>query len=86
VFVADPDSDQDEKAYMKLVKGSVKNLAMFIRVQSHDAKTIASVAQKYHITQIVIGESQRSRWKILLQGIFDSKLVQLLKHVDLHIM
>lgn len=58
-----------------------------IRVKSHDIATaIADVAQKYHITQIVIGESQRSRWKILLQGSLTQKLVRLLKNIDLHIM
>lgn len=58
-----------------------------IRVKNHDIATaIADVAQKYHITQIVIGESQRSRWKILLQGSLTQKLVRLLKNIDLHIM
>ncbi|MDZ4876930.1 MAG: Sensor protein KdpD [Chroococcidiopsis cubana SAG 39.79] len=58
----------------------------FMRVKSHDiAQAIADVACKYHITQIVIGESQRSRWKILLKGSLTQKLVRLLKNVDLHI-
>jgi two-component system sensor histidine kinase KdpD len=58
----------------------------FIRVtDTNVAKAIASVAEKYRITQIVIGESQRSRWQILLKGSLTQKLVQLLKNIDLHI-
>jgi two-component system sensor histidine kinase KdpD len=90
VFVADPDRflTKDESLHIETCERLCKEFGgTFIRVQSHDiAKAIASVAQKYHITQIVIGESQRSRWKILLQGSLTQKLVQLLKHVDLHIM
>lgn len=58
-----------------------------IRVQSHNIATaIADAAKEYQITQIVSGESQRSRWKLLLQGSLTQKLVRLLKHFDLHIM
>lgn len=58
----------------------------FIRVTEHDkAKAIADVAQNYHITQIVIGESQRSRWRLLLRGSLTHKLLRSLKNIDVHI-
>jgi two-component system, OmpR family, sensor histidine kinase KdpD len=58
----------------------------FIRVTSNNvANAIAEVANKYRITQIVIGESQRSRWQMLLKGSLTQKLVRLLKNIDLHI-
>lgn len=58
----------------------------FLRVTSHDiAQAIANVAREYRITQIVIGESQRSRFQLLLRGSLTQKLVQLLKNIDLHI-
>ncbi|WP_017317453.1 universal stress protein [Mastigocladopsis repens] len=58
----------------------------FIRVTSTDiAQAIAEVAEKYRITQIVIGASQHSRWQILLKGSLTHKLLRLLKNVDLHI-
>jgi len=58
----------------------------FLRVQSPNiAKAISEVAQEYRITQIVIGESQQSRWKLLLRGSLTQQLVRSLKHVDLHI-
>ena len=57
-----------------------------MRVNSNNtAKAIAEIAEKYRITQIVIGESQRSRWKILFKGSLTQKLVRLVKNVDLHI-
>jgi two-component system sensor histidine kinase KdpD len=50
-------------------------------------RAIAETAEKYHITQVVMGESQRSRWKLLLQGSFPQQLMQLIrdKNIDLHI-
>lgn len=59
----------------------------FIRVTEHDkAKAIAEVARNYHITQIVMGESQRSRWKLMLRGSLTHKLLDSLKNIDVHIM
>lgn len=58
----------------------------FLRVTDQDkAKAIAEVAKNYYITQIVIGESQRSRWKLMLRGSLTHKLLQLLKNIDVHI-
>jgi two-component system, OmpR family, sensor histidine kinase KdpD len=58
----------------------------FLRVQNPNiAKAISDVANEYRITQIVIGESHHSRWKLLLRGSLTQKLVRSLKHVDLHI-
>jgi len=60
----------------------------FLRVPGQNIpETIAKVAQEQRITQIVIGESQRSRWKLLLQGSFTQQLMRLLKHqnIDIHI-
>jgi two-component system, OmpR family, sensor histidine kinase KdpD len=51
------------------------------------ARAIAEVAEQQHITQIVIGESQQSRWKQVIKGSFTQRLMQLIRHknVDLHI-
>jgi two-component system, OmpR family, sensor histidine kinase KdpD len=60
----------------------------FLRVQHADvAKAIAEVADQQRITQIVLGESQQSRWKHLLKGSFTQRLMHLIrdKHIDLHI-
>jgi two-component system sensor histidine kinase KdpD len=89
VFVTDPDRflTKEESLHLETCEKLCKEFGgTFIRVKSNDVATaIAEVAKEYHITQIVIGESQHSRWKILLRGSLTQKLVRLLKHVDLHI-
>ncbi len=51
----------------------------------HVVKAIAQTAQQYRITQIVIGESQKSRWHIFWKGSLTQKILRLLKNVDIHI-
>ncbi len=60
----------------------------FLRVRNSDVpRAIAEVAATQHITQIIIGESQQSRWKHLLKGSFTQQLMRLIhrQHIDLHI-
>lgn len=60
----------------------------FLRMQSANVpEAIAHVAEQERITQIVIGESQQSRWKQMLKGSFTQRLMKLIrhKHIDLHI-
>ncbi|MBW4646244.1 MAG: universal stress protein [Goleter apudmare HA4340-LM2] len=89
LFVADPERflTKEESLHIHTCEKLCKEFAgTFIReTNSNIAKAIAEVAQKYHITQIVIGESQRSRWQMFLKGSLTQRLVRLLKNVDLHI-
>jgi two-component system, OmpR family, sensor histidine kinase KdpD len=60
----------------------------FLRVRSADISgAIAQVAEQKYITQIVIGESQQSRWKQMMKGSFTQNLMKLIrhKHIDLHV-
>lgn len=60
----------------------------FLRVKSTNiADTIAQVAQEQRITQIVIGESQQSRWKHLIRGSFTQRIMRRIwqKRIDLHV-
>jgi two-component system, OmpR family, sensor histidine kinase KdpD len=60
----------------------------FLRVKNSDvSRAIAEVAATHHITQIIIGESQQSRWKHLVKGSFTQRLMGLIhrQHIDLHI-
>jgi two-component system sensor histidine kinase KdpD len=89
LFVADPDRflTKEESLHIDTCEKLCREFAgTFIRVTNNNvANAIAEVAEKHHITQIVIGESQRSRWQILLKGSLTHKLVRLLKNIDLHI-
>ncbi len=60
----------------------------FLRVRNSDVpRAIAEVATIHHITQIIIGESQQSRWKHFVRGSFTQRLMGLIhrQHIDLHI-
>jgi two-component system, OmpR family, sensor histidine kinase KdpD len=60
----------------------------FLRVKRINvADTIAQVAQEQRITQIVIGESQQSRWKHLIRGSFTQRIMRQIwqKQIDLHV-
>jgi two-component system, OmpR family, sensor histidine kinase KdpD len=60
----------------------------FLRVKNNDVPgAIAEVATTHHITQIIIGESQQSRWKHFFKGSFTQRLMRLIhhQHIDLHI-
>ncbi|HBB30590.1 MAG TPA: histidine kinase [Cyanobacteria bacterium UBA8803] len=58
----------------------------FLRVSSPNIpRAIADAAHQYHITQIVLGQTQKSRWELLLRGSPVQQLLRYLKDVDLHI-
>lgn len=58
----------------------------FIRRESaRVVDAIAQVAETYRITQIVLGETRRSRWHLFLRGSIVQRLMRSLPSVDLHI-
>jgi two-component system sensor histidine kinase KdpD len=89
LFVDDPDRflTKSESLHVETCERLCQEFGgEFIRARGYDkASAIAEVAQNYHITQIVIGESQRSRWKLLLSGSLTHKLLRLVKNTDVHI-
>ncbi|MEH2425611.1 MAG: sensor histidine kinase KdpD [Nostoc sp.] len=97
LFVAAPERflTKEESLHIHTCEKLCKEFeGTFLRVtNSNIANAIAQVAEKYRITQIVIGESQRTsfggalltRWQMLLKGSLTQKLVRLLKNIDLHI-
>jgi len=89
LFVANPERflTKQESLHIYTCEKLCKEFeGTFIHItNSNVANAIAEIAEKYRITQIVIGESQRSRWQMLLKGSLTQKLVRLLKNIDLHI-
>ncbi len=91
LFVANPDRflTKEESFYIETCEKLCREFGgEFLRLTNQDVpKAIAETAEKYHITQVVMGESQRSRWKLLLQGSFTQQLMKLIrdKNIDLHI-
>ncbi|MBF2086111.1 universal stress protein [Thermoleptolyngbya sp. C42_A2020_037] len=91
VFVADPDRflTREESLHIETCENLCREFeGTFLRIDKQNVpQAIAQVAAEYHITQIVIGESQQPAWKRLLKGSFTQKLMKRIhqQHIDLHI-
>ena len=89
LFVDDPDRflTKTESLHVETCERLCKEFGgEFIRAKGYDkAKAIADVARNYYITQIVIGESQRSHWRLILRGSLTHQLLRLLRNIDVHI-
>ncbi len=91
LFVANPDRflNKSESLHVENCEQLCREFSgRFIRVVSNQIpQSIAETAEREHITQIVIGESQQSWWKILLGRSFTEQVLRLIrsKEIDLHI-
>ncbi|MCU0550155.1 MAG: sensor histidine kinase KdpD [Leptolyngbya sp. Prado105] len=89
LFVNDPDRflTKEESLHIETCERLLKEFGgELIRVNdSNKATAIAKIANHYRVTQIVIGESQRSRWKLMLRGSLTHQLLRSLKNIDVHI-
>lgn len=91
IFVANPDRflSKEESLHLENCERVCQEFGgRFIRtVSERIPQSIAEIAEREHITQIVIGESQKSWWKILIGGSFTEQVLRLIrsKEIDLHI-
>jgi two-component system sensor histidine kinase KdpD len=47
---------------------------------------VLSFAYQQHVTQILVGESLRSRWQELVRGSFVNRLIRKASHIDVHVL
>jgi two-component system sensor histidine kinase KdpD len=60
--------------------------AAVVHLEGRDiASAIAAHVRAEHITQVIVGHSDRSRWQRLMRGSVIERLLQLLPDVDLHV-
>lgn len=91
VFVADPERflTKAESLHLDTCEKLCREFGgEFLHIKSSNvANAIAKVAETYHITQIVIGESQQPKWKRWFRRSFTQRLMDLIRHqkIDLHI-
>ncbi len=89
LFVDNPDRflTKSESLHIETCERLCKEFdGTFIRVRdSHALEAIVETSRSYRITQIVMGESQKSRWQILFKGSLTQRILRLLKNVDIHI-
>ena len=89
LFADDPDRflTKTESLHIETCERLCKEFeGTFIRVRDSQAlKAIVETAKEYRITQIVMGESQKSRWQVFLKGSLTQRILRSLKNVDIHI-
>lgn len=89
LYVDNPDRflTKEESLYLETCEKLSEQLGgEFIRVDSNNiTRAIAQTAKKYFITQIVLGQTQRSRWQLFLHSSPVQELLKYLHDVDLHI-
>lgn len=89
VFIDHPERflTKEESLYVETCEQLCRQLGgEFLRVKSANVgEAIAQTAKKHHITQVVIGQSQKSRWELFWRGSLVQQLVSYLKDVDLHV-
>ncbi len=89
LFVNDPDRflNKTESLHIETCERLCQEFGgQFVRAsEQNKARAISDVAKGYRITQIVIGESQRSLWKTLRRGSLTQQLLKALKNIDVHI-
>jgi two-component system, OmpR family, sensor histidine kinase KdpD len=89
LYVNNPDRflTKEESLYLETCEElSAQFGGEFIRVDSNNiTQAIAETAKKYFITQVVLGQTQRSRWQLFLRSSPVQELLTVLHDVDLHI-
>lgn len=78
---------KEESLYLETCQKLTEQLGgEFIRVGNNNIiQAIAETANKYFITQVVLGQTQRSRWQLFLRSSPVQELLKVLHDVDLHI-
>jgi len=89
LFVKKPDHflTKEEALYIETCKQLCQEFkGEFLQVSGNNtAEEIAKVAKSYRITQVVLGQTRRSHWQILIRDSLIDQLVRSLTHIDLHI-
>ncbi len=89
LYVSNPDRflTKEESLYVEMCEELCRQLGgEFLRIEATNVtQAIAEVAQQYHITQVVLGHTHKSRWQLFLKGSPVQQLMRYLKDVDLHI-
>lgn len=89
LFVAHPDRflSKSEALHIETCERLCKEFeGEFLRIKSAEVvAAIVATAKSYRITQIVLGETQRSRFQLLFRGSIVQQLMRALPEVDLHI-
>jgi two-component system sensor histidine kinase KdpD len=86
IHVAADEGAAADPAWLADVERLVQDLGGdFQLLEAEDpVETVLSFAYKQHVTQILVGESLRSRWRELLRGSFVNRLIERASNIDIH--
>jgi two-component system, OmpR family, sensor histidine kinase KdpD len=91
LFVANSDHflTKDESLHLETCEHLCEEFGgEFLKIKNQNVvDTIAAVAADHRITQIILGESQQSRWRHFFRGSFTQRIMRRIwqKRIDLHI-
>jgi two-component system sensor histidine kinase KdpD len=76
-----------DPAWLAQVESLTRDLGGIFDVIDSETPVDAVLGYAYRnsITQIVVGESLRSRWKELMQGSFVTRLIRAASNLDIHV-
>jgi two-component system sensor histidine kinase KdpD len=77
-----------DPAWLEHVEGLVRDLGGTFDVIDSESpvEAVLGYAYRQSVTQIVVGESLRSRWRELMRGSFVSRLIRSASNLDVHVM
>jgi two-component system sensor histidine kinase KdpD len=77
-----------DPAWLAHVEDLVRDLGGTFDVLDSEApvQAVLGYAYRQSVTQIVVGESERSRWRELMQGSFVTRLIRAASNLDIHVM
>jgi nucleotide-binding universal stress UspA family protein len=81
------DEKESDPEWIAQLKRQVEDLGgEFQIIEAEDpVEGVLSFAYQQHVTQILVGESLRSRWQEVLRGSFINRLIQRASNVDVHV-
>ncbi|MBH5320442.1 universal stress protein [Paenibacillus sp. GSMTC-2017] len=85
----DNEYNETKLHYIAEWKGLAAELrAEFVTEESktrHIADTIVAVAKRRQITHIIMGQSARTRWEVIMKGSISNDILKQLDFIDLHV-
>jgi two-component system sensor histidine kinase KdpD len=88
VAVCDPSklNESDQHCLTRNIRIAEDLGAELVSIPTRDVgKTVADLARKHNITEVVLGQPPRSRWEILLQGSVINTILRDAPTVDVHV-
>ncbi|GAA0382292.1 universal stress protein [Bacillus horti] len=81
----DTKREDHEKEWKKLAKQYNGSLMIVENKSKKVSEIIANVAREKHVSQIVIGQSPRTRWEEILRGSIINEILNQIEFIDVHI-